>query len=114
MFNLITEGVKKDIFLRNMKSYGLYDNAISLIPDVDYIKVKLDKKIKEGYYITVIQTCLEADDIIQYFDNRFRLNFKDKSKFRFIGFNKITNKGKEVTSVQFYFRMNLFDRKLCY
>lgn len=111
---VVTEGVKKDIFLRNVKSFGFYEDVISLIVDVDYIKIKLDKKVKQGYYITIIQNSEEAPDIIEYFTNRFKNKFKEKSKFRFIGVNPITQQGKCVTSTQFYFRLSLFDRELSY
>jgi len=99
-----------------IKSQGFENNVLRFIPDISHIKVKPDEN-KRGYFITIVQDIIEATDIIDYFTDRFNKRFSkknEKNKIVFEGYSQGDNKGKKVSIIRFYYRANLFERKLLF
>lgn len=98
-------------------SHSGFQNVIRLIPDIGYVKVKPDAINKKGYFITIVQETIEAKDIIEYFTDRFNKSFSKKderNKIIFEGYSEGESKGKKVSIIRFYYRANLFERKLLF
>lgn len=97
-----------------IQSHGFDNNVIKLIPDIEHIRVRSDID-KKGWNITIFQEVIEAPDIVIYFTDRFNKKFskKDiKNKIVFDGYYEGVHNGKKVSFIRFYYRANLFERKL--
>lgn len=108
-------GIDRDKVLKHFRENSFDKNVIDLIVDIKYITVKIDKLKKTGYHVTIMQETKEADDIRSYFIDRFRRRFSKinlKNKFTFIDYTNGICKGEDVSMITFYYRYNLFEKKI--
>lgn len=84
----------------------LAPKVFPFVVDISHSKIKFDNN---GFFIHVVQDDKEAQDIIEYFIDRFKSTFgtdKKSNKFSFVNYN---NAGA-VSSVTFYYKFNLLEK----
>ena len=82
----------------------LAPKVFPFVVDVTHSKIKF---YSDGFLVTVLQDDKEAQDIIEYFVDRFTKRFgtiKKNSDFCFVDYSP----GSKVSSVAFYYKFNRF------